>query len=205
MSDTPSPKTMWEQRYGAEAYIYGTDPNDFLREQIDALPDGPVLCLAEGEGRNAVFVASTGREVHSVDLTESGVAKTLRLAEERGVRVAAVSADLATHDIGDQRWGAVVSIFAHMPPNVRRDLHARVVAALRPGGVLLLEAYTPAQIGRGTGGPAVPEMTMSLELLRDELDGLEFLHALETERVVAEGAGHTGVGAVVQVIARKPG
>jgi SAM-dependent methyltransferase len=204
MTDLPSARSMWEQRYGAGDYLYGTEPNDFLREQIDALPDGPVLCLAEGEGRNAVFVASTGREVHSVDLTESGVAKTLRLAEERGVRVTAVAADLATHDIGDERWGAVVSIFAHMPPHVRRDLHARVVASLRPGGVLLLEAYTPAQIGRGTGGPAVPEMTMSLQLLRDELDGLEFLHALETERVVVEGAGHTGVGAVVQVIARKP-
>ncbi|MBI4932398.1 MAG: class I SAM-dependent methyltransferase [Actinobacteria bacterium] len=196
---------MWEQRYGADTYIYGTEPNDFLRDQIHSLPDGPVLCLAEGEGRNAVFVAATGREVHSVDLTESGVAKTRRLAQERGVSVNAVMADLATHDIGDERWGAVVSIFAHMPPHVRRDLHARVVAALRPGGVLLLEAYTPDQIGRGTGGPAVAEMTMSLDLLREELEGLEFLHALETERVVVEGAGHTGVGAVVQVIARKPG
>ena len=163
-----------------------------------------MLCLAEGEGRNAVFVAATGREVHSVDLTEAGVVKTRRLAQERGVSVNAVAADLATHDIGDERWGAVVSIFTHRPPHVRRDLHARVVAALRPGGVLLLEAYTPDQIGRGTGGPAVAEMTMSLDLLRGELQGLEFLHALETERVVVEGAGHTGVGAVVQVIARKP-
>jgi SAM-dependent methyltransferase len=204
MTDVPSACSMWEQRYGVDHYHYGTDPNDFLREQVDSLPDGPVLCLAEGEGRNAVFIAGTGREVHSVDLTEAGVAKTLRLAELRGVRVHAVVADLATHDIGDERWGAVVSIFAHMPPHVRRDLHARVVAALRPGGVFLLEAYTPDQIGRGTGGPAVPEMTMTLDLLQNELDGLEFLHALETERVVVEGAGHTGVGAVVQVIARKP-
>jgi SAM-dependent methyltransferase len=196
---------MWEQRYGVDHYHYGTDPNDFLREQIESLPDGPVLCLAEGEGRNAVFLAGTGLEVHSVDLTEAGVAKTLRLAEERGVRVNAVVADLATYDIGHERWATVVSIFAHMPPRVRRDLHGRVVAALRPGGVLVLEAYTPDQIGRGTGGPAVPELTMTLDLLRDELDGLEFLHALETERVVVEGPGHTGVGAVVQVVARKPG
>jgi SAM-dependent methyltransferase len=204
VTDVPPARSMWEQRYGVDHYYYGTEPNDFLREQIQLLPEGPVLCLAEGEGRNAVFVATTGREVHSVDLTESGVAKTRRLAQERGVSVNAVAADLATHDIGDERWGAVVSIFAHMPPHVRRDLHARVVAALRPGGVLLLEAYTPDQIGRGTGGPAVAEMTMSLDLLRDELEGLEFVHALETERAVVEGPGHTGVGAVVQVIARKP-
>jgi SAM-dependent methyltransferase len=204
MTDFPGARSMWEQRYGVDHYHYGTAPNDFLREQIDSLPDGPVLCLAEGEGRNAVFVAGTGREVHSVDLTEAGVAKTQRLARVRGVLVNAVAADLATYDIGHEQWAAVVSIFAHMPPHVRRDLHGRVVAALRPGGVFLLEAYTPDQIGRGTGGPAVPEMTMTLDLLRGELAGLDFLHALETERVVVEGPGHTGMGAVVQVIARKP-
>lgn len=205
MTDTPGPRSMWEDRYGAEPYLYGTDPNGFLSDHVDDLPAGPVLCLAEGEGRNAVFVASTGREVHSVDLTVAGVDKTLRLAAEREVTVHAVTADLAHHDLGESRWSGIVSIFAHMPPAVRRDLHARVVRALRPGGVFLLEAYTPDQIGRGTGGPAVPEMTMSLELLRDELAGLEFLHAVELERDVVEGAGHTGVGAVVQVIARRPG
>jgi hypothetical protein len=151
-----------------------------------------------------VFLAGTGRDTHSVDLTESGVAKTRRLAAERGVEVHAEVGDLAVHDIGADRWDAVVSIFAHMPPSVRRGLHARVVRSLRPGGVLLLEAYTPDQIGRGTGGPQLPEMTMTLADLRDELAGLEFVHAVETERDVVEGAGHTGVGAVVQVIARRP-
>lgn len=194
---------MWEERYGADGYVYGTDPNGFLLEHVDDLPVGSVLCLAEGEGRNAVFLAGTGRDVHSVDLTEAGVAKTLRLANARAVTVAAVAADLATYDIGVERWDAIVSVFAHMPPHVRRDLHARVVAALKPGGVLLLEAYTPDQIGRGTGGPASADMTMDLDRLRDELAGLEFTHATELERDVVEGFGHTGVGAVVQVIARK--
>ena len=195
---------MWEQRYGADHYIFGTDPNDFLRDHVGSLPVGPTLCLAEGEGRNAVFLAGTGREVHSVDLTEAGVAKTLQLAEQRGVRVAAVVGDLAQFGLGIARWSAIVSIFAHMPPAIRRDLHRRVVAALAPGGVFLLEAYTPAQIGRGTGGPNVPEMTMTLAGLREELVGLEFVHGAELERDVIEGPGHTGFGAVVQVIARKP-
>ncbi|MEQ1699428.1 MAG: class I SAM-dependent methyltransferase [Ilumatobacteraceae bacterium] len=196
---------MWEQRYGTEAYLYGTEPNEFLRANAHLLPAGPTMCLAEGEGRNAVHLAGTGRQVHSVDLTEAGVAKTLRLAQQLGVQVAAVVGDVAEFDLGVDRWPAIVSIFAHMPPAVRRGLHARVVAALTPGGVLLLEAYTPAQIGRGTGGPAVPEMTMTLDGLRDELAGLEFLHAMELEREVVEGPGHTGVGAVVQVIARRGG
>jgi hypothetical protein len=195
---------MWEQRYAADHYIFGTDPNDFLRDNVASLPPGPTLCLAEGEGRNAVFLAGIGREVHSVDLTEAGVAKTLQLADQRGAHVAAQVGDLAVFDLGVDQWSAIVSIFAHMPPAIRRDLHRRVLAALAPGGVFLLEAYTPAQIGRGTGGPNVPEMTMTLAGLRKELDGLEFLHGAELEREVVEGPGHSGVGAVVQVIARKP-
>jgi SAM-dependent methyltransferase len=202
MSDA---RAMWEERYAADAYIYGTEPNDFLRAQIDALPVGAVLCVADGEGRNGVFVASTGRAVTSIDLTSSGVDKTRRLAQEQGVDITAVQADLAVHDIGIEAWDGVVSIFAHMPPPVRRDLHRRIVAALRPRGVLVLEAYTPDQIGRGTGGPPVAEMTMTLDGLRDEFDGLEFVHAVEMLREVHEGPGHTGLGAVVQVIARKPG
>ena len=205
MSDLPPGRAMWEQRYGVADYVYGTEPNDFLRAHASSLAVGPVLCLAEGEGRNAVFLASAGHEVHSIDLTDAGVAKTLQLAAERGVVVNAVVGDLAEHDLGAQRWAAVVSIFAHMPPPLRRELHARVVTALRPGGMLLLEAYTPDQIGRGTGGPAVAEMTMTLAGLREELAGLEFVHAEELEREVIEGVGHTGVGAVVQVLARKPG
>ena len=189
---------MWEERFG-------TDPNEFLRDNVTQLPQGSVLCLAEGEGRNAVFLAECGYVVHSVDLTPAGVAKTLRLAEQRGVAVDAVVGDLETFDIGIAQWDAIVSIFAHMPPVVRRSLHSRVVAALKPGGVFLLEAYTPAQVGRGTGGPSTPETTMNLVALGDELRGLEQIHARELDRNVIEGPGHTGLGSVVQVIARKPG
>ncbi|MGE0877724.1 MAG: class I SAM-dependent methyltransferase [Acidimicrobiia bacterium] len=195
---------MWEQRFGADEYFYGTEPNDFLRDSVADLARGDALCLAEGEGRNAVFLAEAGFTVSSVDLTEAGVGKTRQLAAARGVTVDAAVGDLATYDIGTDRWHLVVSVFAHMPPPVRRDLHRRVVAALKSGGVLVLEAYTPDQIGRGTGGPAVPEMTMTAAGLREELDGLDFVHMLETERPVIEGLGHSGVGAVVQVIARKP-
>lgn len=201
--DSPAPAAAWEQRYGAEDYLYGTEPNDFLRRHVDSLPRGRVLCLAEGEGRNAVFLASQGFEVSSIDLTQAGVAKTRRLAKERGVKVDAATGDLAATDLGIQRWDAIISIFAHLPAAVRRDLHTRVVAALVPGGVLLLEAYTPDQIGRGTGGPPTPELAMTLSDLMRELEGLEFIHAVETERDVLEGHGHNGRGSVVQVIARR--
>jgi SAM-dependent methyltransferase len=203
MTDAPTPRAMWEQRYGIEAYLFGTEPNEFLRSSLPDLPIGTVLCLAEGEGRNAVFLAENGYDVHSVDLTDAGVAKTLRLAESRRVKVDAVIGDLAEFDIGADRWDLIVSIFAHMAPAARRQLHRRVVVALKPAGVFLLEAYTPQQVGRGTGGPSTPETTMTLEALREELAGLEFVHAEELDREVIEGPGHTGSGAVVQVIARK--
>ena len=203
MTEQPTAKSMWEERYSADHYTFGTEPNDFLRDNVAMLPMGDVLCLAEGEGRNAVFLAGTGRRVSSVDLTEAGVKKTLRLAGERGAEVDARVADLSSYDLGTEKWDGIVSISAHMPPQVRADLHHRVVEALRPGGIFLLEAYTPDQIGRGTGGPQSVEMTMKLSVLQQELAPLEFLHAAETERVVTEGPGHTGNAAVVQVIARK--
>ena len=200
----PDARSLWEERFGADAYVFGTEPNEFLRSRVGEFPAGRALCLAEGEGRNAVFLAKSGWDVASVDLTEAGVAKTLRLAGQRGVVVDAVQGDLATFDLGVDRWDVIVSIFAHVPPPVRRDLHRRVTAALAPGGVLLLEAYTPDQVGRGTGGPPVVELTMTLAGLRDELAGLELLHGEELERDVVEGHGHNGTGAVVQVIARRP-
>ncbi len=195
---------MWEQRYQRDDYYYGTDPNEFLAASADMLPRGDVLCLAEGEGRNSTWLAEQGFTVSSVDLTESGSEKTRRLAESRGVTVDVHTGDLATWDLGKDRWDAIVSIFAHTPLPIRLSLHRRVVAALRPGGVLLLEAYTPDQIGRGTGGPQHPDMTMTLAGLRDELAGLEELHGQEFVRTIVEGPGHTGEGAVVQYIARKP-
>jgi SAM-dependent methyltransferase len=202
--DSPSPNADWEQRFGADGYLYGTEPNDFLRRHVDLIPRGRVLCLAEGEGRNAVFLAGQGFEVSSIDLTQAGVAKTHRLAKERAVKVDAVTGDLATADLGVQRWDGIVSIFAHLPAAIRRVVHKRVVDALAPGGVFLLEAYTPEQIGRGTGGPPGPELTMTLSGLLQELEGLELIYALETEREVLEGHGHTGLGSVVEIIARRP-
>ncbi len=195
-------KTTWETRYGAsEQYLYGTEPNDFLCQAAADLPPGDVLCLADGEGRNGVHLAQAGHRVTSVDLTESGLAKAARLAAERGVELTTEVADLATYDLGTDRWDTIVSIFAHTPPPIRARVHGAVARALRPGGRLILEAYTPDQIGRGTGGPPIPELTMTLDGLGQELVGMRFEWATETVRSVVEGPGHTGDGAVVQVIA----
>lgn len=195
---------MWDERYSSDAYLYGREPNSFLKSMTSAIPGGGrVLCLADGEGRNGVFLAKLGFEVTTIDQSQRGVDKARQFAVESGVELDATVGDLAITDLGDQRWDAVVSIFAHLPPEVRTDLHARVVRALKPGGLFVLEAYTPSQVGRGTGGPPIPELTMTLEGLRSELTGLTEEHGVELLRSVVEGAGHTGDGAVVQYVGRR--
>ncbi len=194
----------WNDRYRVEEYVYGTEPNGFVAESADRIPVGPVLCLAEGEGRNAVFLAGLGHAVTAVDRSTAGVEKARQLARARGVRIEVVAADLAEFDLGRARWSGIVATFAHLPPELRRTVHRRVVEALAPGGILVLEAYTPGQVAYRTGGPKDPALLMSLEVLREEFEGLDLVVARETERDVIEGFGHTGRGAVVQVLGRKP-
>jgi len=201
MSDQRTP---WDERYDTVDFVYGREPNAFLAEVSEQIPPGDVLCLAEGEGRNAVFLARQGHRVVAVDSSVVGLAKAARLAEESGVRIETVTADLTEFAIDPGRWDAIVSIFCHLPPQLRRALHRKVVEGLRPGGLFILEAYTPAQLALRTGGPPTEEMMMTLAGLREELAGLEFLHGREIERDVVEGRLHTGRGAVVQVVARKP-
>lgn len=194
---------MWDERYSTDEFVYGTTANEFLVSTIDRLPKGRVLCVAEGEGRNAVYLAQAGCEVVAVDASRVGLDKAARLARQRGVHIETVVADLADFAIQPHSWDAVVSIFCHLEPQLRKALHRRVVTGLRPGGVLVLEAYRPEQIRYATGGPAAADMMPSLAELRDELEGLEFEHAVEIVRNVREGKYHTGKGAVVQVLAVK--
>lgn len=199
-----STRDFWNDKFGTEDYAYGTEPNDFLRETVDAMPRGTVLSLAEGEGRNAVWLAQQGYEVSSVEQSERGVAKTLRLALQRGVVVNAQRGDLAEFHIEPNSWDLIVSIYAHTPSALRRRLHREAVAGLRPGGHFLLEAYTPAQIPNSTGGPKDPDLMPTAALLEEELAGLVFEILREVEREVVEGSLHTGAANVVQVLARKP-
>lgn len=197
---------MWDQRYGEPGFAYGTEANDFLAANAERyLPrGGEILCLAEGEGRNAVFLARLGYRVTGVDASAVGLEKAEKLAAQHGVRLHTVVADLGHFDLGLARWDGIVSIWCHTPAELRGRLHRSVVAALRPGGAFLLEAYTPKQLEYKTGGPRTAELLMSLDAVRDELAGLDFLVAEERIREIHEGKYHDGTSAVLQVIARKP-
>lgn len=199
-------KQFWDERYGGtEELVYGAEPNDFLAAEVTRIPRTPparVLCLAEGEGRNATFLAAQGYDVTGVDYSRAGLAKAARLAAARGVHVTLVEADLATYDLGTG-WSGIVSIFAHTPAAIRARIHAAIPAALAPGGVFLLEAYRPAQLALGTGGPKDPTMLPSLAQLRHELAGLDFELAREVDREIYEGPLHGGPSATVQLAARR--
>jgi SAM-dependent methyltransferase len=200
------PRSQWNSRFSVQEYVYGTKPNDFLAESAASLPPAParVLSLGEGEGRNAVYLASLGHEVTAVDTSDVGLRKAERLAAERGVSLKTVVSDLADFTFAPGAWDAVVSIFCHLPMPLRRQVHRAAAASLRPGGVLILEAYTPAQLAMRTGGPPLRELLYTVEELREDFEGLELPILRERERDVVEGKLHTGRAAVVQVLGRKP-
>ena len=133
---------MWDERYSTEEFVYGTTPNAFLVSAIDRLPRGRVLCVAEGEGRNAVYLAQAGCAVLAVDASRVGLEKARRLARERAVHIDTLVADLADFAIQPDSWDAVVSIFCHVPSAGRPHLHRQVIRTLKPGGRLLVLEFS---------------------------------------------------------------
>lgn len=196
--------TMWDERYASDEYAFGTEPNDFLRAEAGRIARGKVLCMADGEGRNGVYLAGLGHAVLSVDLSSVGLQKAEKLAAERGVQIETRVADLSEWPIEAGYWDGIVSVFCHMPSALRAQLHQRVVAGLKPGGVFILEAYTPDQLAHDTGGPSSIDLLMSSAALAVELADLDLVHSVELERDVVEGSFHTGRAAVVQVVGIKP-
>jgi SAM-dependent methyltransferase len=192
---------IWDERYGQEGWAFGTEPNDFLRASLDRLPSGRFLLLGEGEGRNAIFLAEKGRDVTAVDRSSVGLSKARALAVERGVELLTVHSDLADFEIVPGEWDGIVSIFCHLPPDLRGAVHRAAVRGLRPGGVLLMELYTPRQLLFATGGPSRPEVLVEPGDLRKELEGLRFEVFREIEREIHEGRYHGGTSAVLQVLA----
>lgn len=191
---------MWDERYSTDVYIYGTQPNGFLSNKFHALPKGKILSLAEGEGRNAVFLAKQGYSVTAVDSSSIGLRKAQKLAEDNDVVIECVHADLTEFEFGENCWDGIISIFCPLPSELRADVYKKVESSLRTGGVFLTESYTPKQIEYGTGGGNCIDTMQSKESLARELKKLHFSHLVEVEREVVEGIYHTGMASVVQAI-----
>ncbi len=197
---------MWNERYNKPGFAYGTEPNDFVIASAPLLSsESNILCLAEGEGRNGVYLAALGHRVTAVDSSGIGLAKARALAQERQVTIETIEADLGDFRIESASYQAIVSIFCHLPPQLRKDLHRSVCTGLTPGGIFILEGYAKRQFDLNTGGPRNPDLLMDIEELKQELDGLLLSHAVETKREIHEGSYHNGFGAVIQIIATRPG
>lgn len=197
---------MWNERYQNSEYVYGEHPNDFLAQHAEKLaPSSHVLSLGEGEGRNAVFLAGLGHSVLGIDLSDVGLNKAQQLASDKGVIIETQQADITQYDLGQENWDAIVSIFFHLPSELRKDVHKRMQASLRPGGIILLEAYRPEQLSYKTGGPPSANMMLTKDELGLDFKDMELLHLENVERYIEEGTGHVGHSATVQMIAKKTG
>jgi len=192
----------WDNRYDAERYFYGTEPNYFVARVLPGLPRGRALFLAEGEGRNAVFAAELGHDVVAVDNSFVGQRKALALAAARGVELEYRLADLVGGSWMRESWDLIVLGFAHLVPKVMPAVHLGCVAALRPGGVLVLNSFARSQFGRKTGGPPRLEWLHDLTELRQRFAALT-LDAVETEVELSEGSGHGGLAMVIELVGRK--
>ncbi len=210
MSKTPDPSFAdpagtWNQRFQGDDYLFGTAPNEWLREHAAVWTPGQrVLCVADGEGRNSVWLASRGLRVDAFDIAERGVAKARRLAAEQGVQVDFAVAACDEFAWPEAAYDGVAAIFVQFAdPAMRERLFARMALSLVPGGVLVLQGYTPKQLDYRTGGPPLASHLYTPALLRQAFAALDIVELREYEAEVAEGTGHHGRSALIGMVARR--
>jgi 2-polyprenyl-3-methyl-5-hydroxy-6-metoxy-1,4-benzoquinol methylase len=199
------PENMWDERYASEDYFFGTEPNEFLVSQQHFLKPGmSCLAVADGEGRNGVWLAQQGLHVLSVEASAVALEKAKKLAQQRGVNVEFEQADLANWPWGENRFDVVAAIFIQFaPPALREQMFAGIKRSMKPGGLLLLQGYTPRQLEFKTGGPPLAENMYTEALLRNAFADMEILHLREHDDLISEGAGHSGMSALIDLVARK--
>lgn len=202
--------SLWDERYSADGYLFGTEPNAFLVSCAPLLASGQrALAVADGEGRNGVWLAGRGLEVVTFDSSPVAVAKAEALARARGVTIDAHVADVDTWSWEPDAFDVVVAIFVQFAnPEQRRRMWAGIGRTLRAGGLLLLQGYRVEQLAYGTGGPPCADHLYTASQLRSELvdgAGLELVSLVEHDDEIHEGTGHDGMSALVDVVARRPG
>ncbi len=197
-------QNQWDERYARQEYIYGTEPNKFLKEQLSMLKPGRILFPAEGEGRNAVFAASLGWETDAFDQSVEGQKKAVKLATHNGVTINYYIQSLSDWNPEPDQYDCIALIFVHLPDGLRQQVHNAVVRALKPGGTLLLEAFTLNQLPRTSGGPKTAELLFLEEQITSDFKDLIFTTFAETQSMLNEGPLHQGLADVFQLTAIKP-
>ena len=206
MPDFANPLERWNARFAGDDYLFGEEPNAFVRRHAHRVrPGDTALCVADGEGRNSVFLAEQGVRVTAFDFAPNGVAKAKRLAERRKVGVDHRLGDVYTWPWQAMQYSAVVAVFMQFVPPERRDgVFAAMRAAVAPGGLLLLEGYRPEQVDYGTGGPPHREHMYTREWLELQFADWEILELDAYDAVLHEGQAHSGMSALIDLVAAKP-
>lgn len=196
-------ENLWDQRYASEAYVYGTEPNEWFVEKLSILKPGKILLPAEGEGRNAVWAASQGWQVTAFDQSFEGKAKALKLAATKGVQINYLLKDLRCYRTEENSFDAIALIYAHMPLEYRSKVHKELIKFLKPGGCLILEAFSKAQLPNNSGGPKDIEMLYSSAELKSDFSEMKILEFLDIRLHLEEGQSHKGIADVLRLFARK--
>ena len=193
----------WDSRYKKEKYVYGKHPNSFLKHQLTPLQTGYLLLPAEGEGRNAVYAASLGWYVDAFDFSTEAQKKATRLADEHSVKINYFNSRLEAIELNGREYDCIGLIYAHIPSTIRSQVHKRLISHLKPGGRLILEAFSEAQLERDSGGPKNADMLFSKEKLQSDFSSLN-ISLLEYKTVTLdEGEHHQGEADVIQMLAYK--
>ncbi|WP_078059116.1 class I SAM-dependent methyltransferase [Tropicimonas marinistellae] len=197
---------MWNERYDRPDYLFGKKPAGFLEAHAHVIPPrSTVLCVADGEGRNSVYLAGLGHRVTAFDMSGNAVDKARRLAAEAGVEVAFHEADVESWDWGEKTWDAVVAVFIQFAgPPLRTRIFEDIARSLRPGGHLLLHGYAPRQVSFGTGGPPNEANMYTLPMLETAFPGWHVFDAADYDAEIEEGEGHSGLSALIDFVAVKP-
>ena len=195
----------WQSRFAVPEYIFGTEPNAFLRAQAHRLPvRGKALAVADGEGRNGVWLAEKGLDVLSIDFSPNALAKAQALAQSRGVSLRTERVDVTTWAWPSAEFDVIVAIFVQfVGPEPRKRMFAGIRQALKPGGLLLLQGYRPEQLKYKTGGPSQVENLYTRALLETEFAGFSDLEISEHDSLTQEGTGHVGMAALIDLVGRK--
>lgn len=201
-------KEFWNERYGAEEYAYGKEPNVYFKEKISPLKPGRILLPAEGEGRNAVYAAKLGWDVYAYDISEEGKNKAKRLAEENGVHVNYLVGTLDELDLNAHSFDCIALIYAHLPRKMRKDQHKKLQELLKPGGILIVEVFSEEHLKFNSknplvGGPKDAELLFQTDDLVDDFDLCEMLYLDQEVVSLKEGKFHIGEGSVIRCLARK--
>ncbi len=194
----------WNERYKTNATVYGHQPNTFFKEQLLKLQPGKLLLPAEGEGRNALFAASIGWDVTAFDFSLEARNKALEAAAANHLTIDYTTEDIKEIILPEKTYDAIALIYVHMEPTVRKTFHKKCVNALKPGGVLILEAFAKNQMNNTSGGPKDVSMLHSIETLRKEFEELQISLCKEENTFLDEGKFHSGIADVVRFVATKP-